>query len=167
MCSWFCGTFCCFLLRCRDSCNQSSSTSVSNGNRGSDFHLSSIPRGLEDHQEHSTSGQNTITEGGNAIGSQPSLRPAMPRMGISSADPRNKPLPAIRTTFDGGGPGASRRGKIISHLELYRPNGSSATCAHNIIEDGPAGDIGLHSVSTSVLPPRSTSFRLKCYLKRR
>ena len=155
MCSWFCGTFCCFLLRCRDSCSPSSSRSASSRNRGSEIPLPSLARDRQEPREQSTSGHSALTEGDHVMSSQPRLRPAMPRMGISSVEARDKPLPTIRATFDGGGTGSSRRSKTVPNLVLYRPTGSSITSTHKIIEDGPAGDIGLHSVSTlflSLLP---------------
>ena len=148
MCSWFCGTFCCFLLRYRDSCNPSSSATVNSGNKGSEIHLAGVARDLE---EQLTSGHNALTEGDHVTNSQPRPRPAMPRMGISSTEPRDKPLPPMRTTFDGGGNGVSRRGKTVPNLKLNRPTGSSTNSTQNKIEDCPAGDISLHSVSTSIL----------------
>ena len=144
MCSWFCGTFCCFLVRFRDSYIRSTSISYPSRPRSNEVDHPHFLRSSEGAWELSPTSPRTI-ENRYEINAQPSLRPPMPRLESLSGQARDSYLPPVRTNVDteDGDRTGTRSGPIS-----YRGIPDSFIVSSNgaVVEDH-VGDIGLTPVS--------------------
>ncbi|KAI4158856.1 MAG: hypothetical protein LQ342_007092 [Letrouitia transgressa] len=139
MCVWFCETFCCFLLRFRDR--------ISPGRRSQDSDAFDIEPGPS---VYALPRRDPYFQHVPAQSSPILTAPAQPVQGVTRTTPRSrplpvvypdqqasatqpskgktapnrmKPLPPLRTTFDGGG------GQVVGHSSTKKPtsSGSNAT----------------------------------------
>ncbi|MCJ1283663.1 hypothetical protein MMC26_002994 [Xylographa opegraphella] len=146
MCSWFCETFCCFLLRCRDSYTPNTSTAYNNQSRNTNTESFDRTRDLEETGDIATAFQSSVRDD-RVENEQPGLRPAMPPLGNSWQQGRNKPLPPMLPILKGTGFNyASNHSGIDAGKDETGMSASSV--AHGRVDDA-LGDVGLYSVSPS------------------
>ena len=151
MCSWFCETFCCFLVRFRDSCTRNISTPTHSQSRSFEADRPNIPHGIERGGELSTTSHGSV-RGDYATSIQPRPRAPIPQYGVltSQANESSRPVSAI--VFDSGA-NQSRPGSRLGNLPL---RGSSALSMHSVAAVEGGGDIGMLSVSSPHLSPPKT-----------
>ncbi|MCJ1479016.1 hypothetical protein MMC13_007700 [Lambiella insularis] len=163
MCSWFCETFCCFLLRCRDSSTQNTSTTSNNPSSGAEFNNHNRPSDLNNAKNLSTippdSARREVVEN-----DQPRSRPTM-LLGNSWQQELDKPLPPmipelkstdLNLVSDQNGRGLVMQG---------RGDSESFVGQHRLDES--LGDVGLYSVRVALIldrgPHRHTSlYEIQC-----
>lgn len=158
MCLWFCETFCCFLLRCRDSYTQNTSTTSNNPSRGADFDNPNQPRDLENAEHLSTMSPPSGT--GEAVQyNQPRSRQVM-LLGNSWQQQlgRDKPLPPMIPELKGTGFNLESDPHGLGLVIQGRGN-SDSYAGQDRGEDS-LGDVGLYSVC---LIPISRFYLNLCY----
>ena len=149
MCSWFCETFCCFLVRFRDSYIQNTAEPVDHRNRGHEANPRNRPQNVRDPEELSTLPYNSTGE--NYIADlQPPSRSPIPQYQSLIDHNRGEPLPILGDTLDGGGE-TSRLGRRLgehptSNISSPRLRGSSNLGVGYTTREDQAGDISLVSV---------------------
>ena len=152
MCSWFCETFCCFLLRFRDSFTQNLSTPTPSQSRSSEADRFGTRQDAERGRELSTVSRGA-TRGGHVADVQPRPRTPIPQYNLTTSQTSDR-TQSIRTTAFDGEEHSTRLGSHLGNLPL---RSSSAVSMHSAapIEDG-SGDIGLLSVSPPLYENRHT-----------
>ena len=149
MCSWFCETFCCFLLRCRDSYTPNSSTTYNNPSRNTDTDNLNRLRDLEEAGDSSATFRSS-TRGEYIENVQPGPRQTMPPLGNSWQQGKDKPLPPMIPIMKGTGFNfASEHDGIDSNGDESGMCGSPIR--HDRVDDS-LGDVGLYSVGLHTTP---------------
>ncbi|MCJ1236608.1 hypothetical protein MMC14_004590 [Varicellaria rhodocarpa] len=145
MCSWFCETFCCFLLRFRDSCTQNISTPTHSQSRSFEADRLGIRQDGERGRELSTVSRDAA-RGGHVADIQSRPITPIPQYIFTTSQTSDRTQSIRIIAFDGE-EDPTRLGSRLGTLPL---RSSSAFSTHSAapIEDG-GGDIGLLS------PPRS------------
>lgn len=168
MCSWFCGTFCCFLVRFRDSYIRSTSISYPSRPRSNEVDHPHFLRSSEGAWELSPASPRT-TERGHTITTQPNLRPPMPQVGSLSGQSRDSYVPPVRINVDTevGDRTGARSG---SNSNRGIPDSFIISSNEAVVEDH-ASDIGLIPVSCPSLirdlPLRKFFIVLVCFYESR
>ena len=148
MCLWFCETFCCFLLRCRDSYIQDTSTGASNRNRDTEFGEARFPDNVHTHMElPALPPSRDRVQNVQYYQQKPHLD--MPHHWMVAERSREGPLPSLQdpniTHL------TSRRWQVDTHTRQSCFNGNPAV-------EQSACDIGLYPVCSC---PRSYIVRIK------
>ena len=144
MCSWFCETFCCFLLPYRDSCIRNTSTVSRTQNRNANFDNHHDLEDWERVAELSTV-RRASARGYGLEDVQPRPRPSLPVLANTWRQESEKPLPSLIPVFNGF--------NLTKEQDRYgfgadRHGSSSAFTGKQPMEES-AADIGLFSVSLS------------------
>ena len=141
MCSWFCETFCCFLLRCRDSYTPNTSTAYNTQSRNINTENFDRPRDLEETGDIATTFRSTVRDE-RSENEQPKPRQTMPPLGNSWQQGRNKSLPPMLPIMKGTGfnYASSHNGTDTGRDETGMSVGQERV-------DDSLGDVGLYSVS--------------------
>ena len=172
MCSWFCETFCCFLLQWRDSCTQDTSTNARNKSKNTEWPTRVQPPRPQRQVNVRESAQVPKTSARiyGLENVQPKPKPAMSVPKKSQQLRINKPLPPLLPSIN-----VSRFD--LSTADDFQGLGRRAVepprvSTRNRAIDASPGDIGLISVSTHMVralihygryPPISRL--VICYLK--
>ena len=144
MCSWFCETFCCFLLPYRDSCFRNTSTICQTQNRNANFVNHHDLEEGERTAELSTV-RRASARGYGVEDVQPRPRPSLPTLASTWRRESEKRLSPLMPVFTGVSltKEQDRYGFGVEH------RGSSSAFAGKQPMEESAADIGLFSVSRS------------------
>ena len=155
MCSWFCETFCCFLLRFRDSCTQNISTPTHSQSRSFEADRLGIRQDGERGRELSTVSRDAA-RGGHVADIQSRPITPIPQYIFTTSQTSDRTQSIRIIAFDGE-EDPTRLGSRLGTLPL---RSSSAFSTHSAapIEDG-GGDIGLLSVRRQLF--EKSTFRLQ------
>jgi len=144
MCSWFCETFCCFLLRCRDSYTPNTSTTYNNQSRNTNTVNRNRPRDLEETGDTATTFRSSV-RGECLANEQPKPRQAMPPLGNSWQQGRDKTLPPMLPILKGSEfhYASDHDGINTGRAETVM---SESSIGQGRVDDS-LGDVGLYSSS--------------------
>ena len=144
MCSWFCETFCCFLLPYQDSCIRNTSAIFHTQNRNADFDNHHDLEGGERTAELSTV-RRASARGYGVEDVQPRPRPSLPFLASTWRQKSEKTPPPLIPVFKGF---HLTKEQDRYGLDAERHGSSSAFTGKKPMEES-AADIGLFSVSRS------------------
>ena len=145
MCSCFCETFCCFLLRFRDTYIPNTSVASNHQSRNANSGDRSPPRELGTFTECSAGSQSPVGFPP-PVNMQPRPMPTLAPLGNSWQQGRNKPLPPLLPLIKSTGFSLGKDRDLCQDRE-YWASPTSTGCGLDL---EPAGDIGMFSVSSSL-----------------